>query len=426
MNRRQESKDTRSAASRIRRIALLVAVVLALPATSFAGPRLYSDREFTGENPLGVDRHLFARTQDALELMYQRRYDESLQAFERIGVDYPESPVQSVGRAVVYQARMFENFDYAYDRQYRQEYADSERLFRALGRSPDNKAWIYFLKAVHEGLDAMYLVRHREYVSGLNKAWDALEKIQKVEKMAPEFKDVQFALGLYNFWRTAITEQADYLPTFGDHKAEGLAQIRQARDHGLLAPAPAGLALAYSYMENKDWTKATESIQWVQKRYPGNVMSEMTAGRIHRLAKRYDEAEEVLLAITKFAPDNDRVWFHIGETRYRSRKKNNGAYDAYERYLSSDPIDEYKAHTYYRMGLVKRRLRHYDEAIVLLQKAVELSPKWKTPATKLAQVKEEKQRRDERRRKGKRRASPRTEKKATPEPAARPAVPTDR
>ncbi len=410
------------AAPRLRRIALLVAVVMALPATSFAGPRLYSGKTFTGENPVGVDRHLFARTQDALELMYQRRYDESLQAFERIGVDYPESPVQSVGRAVVYQARMFENFDYAYDRQYKQEYADSERLFRALGRSPDNKAWVYFLQAVHVGLDAMYLVRHREYVSGLNKAWDALEKIQKVEKLAPEFKDVQFALGLYNFWRTAITEQTDYLPSFGDHKAEGLAQILEARDHGFLAPAPAGLALAYSYMENKDWTKATESIQWVQKRYPTNVMSEMTAGRIHRLAKRYDEAEEVLLGITRFAPDNDRVWFHIGETRYRSRKKNRGAFEAYERYLATDPIDEYKAHTYYRMGLVKRRLREYDQSIAMLQKAVDLSPKWKSPATKLAQVKEEQQRREERR--SKKKAKARSEaKKASSKPTGVKAVP---
>jgi tetratricopeptide (TPR) repeat protein len=410
------------AAPRLRSLALLVAVVLTIPATSFAGPRLYSGKAFTGENPLGVDRNLFAQTQDALELMYQRRYDESLQAFERIGVNYPESPVQSVGRAVVYQARMFENFDYAYDRQYKQEYADSEKLFRALGRSPTNKAWIYFLKAVHEGLDAMYLVRHRDYITGLNKAWAALEKMQKVEQMAPEFADVHFALGLYNFWRTAITEQTDYLPTFGDHKAEGLLQIQKARDHGFLAPAPAGLALAYSHMENKDWDAATKSIEWVQQRYPKNVMSEMTAGRIHRLAKRYNEAEEVLLGITKFAPDNHRVWFHIGEARYRSRKKNKGALEAYERYLASDPVDEYKGHTYFRMGLVKRRMRQYDESIAMLEKAVEYAGKWKSPAKRLAQVKEEQQRRAAR--KSKKDAKPRTEPKSSVDkPSATKAVP---
>ena len=409
---------------------MALALLLAVPSVASAETRLYSGREFTGENPLGVDRALFARTQDALELMYQRRYDESLQAFERIGLDFPSSPVVHVGRAVVYQARMFENFDYAYERQYLQEYAEAEKSFRALGRNPADKAWTYFLRAVHIGVDAMWLVRHREYLSGLNKAWDALETIQKVEQLAPEFKDVQFALGLYNFWRTAITEQTDYLPKFGDHKAEGLAQILLARDEGLLAGAPAGLALAYSHMEAKDWAEATKSIEWVQARYPTNVMSEMTAGRIHRLAGRNDEAEAVLLAITKFAPDNDRVWFHIGETRYRGRNKNAAAYKAYERYLASNPIDEYKAHTYYRMGLVKRRVRQYDESIALLQKAVDVNPKFKSAGEKLAQVKEEKQRRIKR--DMTREANQRSESEKTIQPAptsdkprAQPAVPRD-
>jgi tetratricopeptide (TPR) repeat protein len=400
---------------------MILAAVLAVPAIASAGPRLYSGRDFTGENPLGVDRALFARTQDALELMYQCRYDESLQAFERIGLDYPESPVMNVGRAVVYQARMFENFDYDYDRQYKLEYAEGEKVFRGLGRRPPNQAWISFLHAVHIGVDAMYLVRHREYVAGLNKAWDALEKIKKVQQLAPEFKDVQLALGLYNFWRTAITEQTDYLPKFGDHKAEGLAQIIEARDEGFLAPGPAGLALAYSYMEGKDWTEATEAIEWVRARYPKNVMSEMTAGRIHRLARRYDEAEEVLMGITEFAPQNDRVWFHIGETRYRSRKKNRAAYQAYERYLETSPIAEYKAHTYYRMGLVQRRLRKYDESIALLQKAVDTNPKFKNAAKRLAQVKEEKLKRIKRQMKKK--ASARTDGNKAAAPAATSAQP---
>ena len=123
-----------------RLIGLFLALALVVPSVASAGTRLYSGREFTGKNPLGVDRDLFARTQDGLELLYLRRYDESLQVFERIGVDYPESPVRHVGRAVVYQARMFENMDYANERQYLQEHAEAERLFRALGRRPADKA----------------------------------------------------------------------------------------------------------------------------------------------------------------------------------------------------------------------------------------------------------------------------------------------
>ncbi len=379
----------------------LFTLALVLPTAAEAGRRSPSGKNFTGENPLGVSRAEFAATQEGLELLYQRRYSDSLEQFEEIGIDFPDSPVGPIGRSLVWQAMMFENYDFSHERAYLTEYGDAkDRLKRSL-RSGDDKAWVYFLNAVHLGVDAMYDVRKERYLPAFDKAWEALEYIKKVERLAPEFHDVQLALGLYNYWRSAITEQVGALPDFGDHRDEGLAQMQLAKDKGLLAQAPASLVLTYSYMEAKRYGDAATEAKWARERYPNNLLNEMTLGRVYRYWRKYDEALASFGRVLQIDPNNKRVWFQIGEAKYKSRRDNDGARAAYKAYLATEPLPVYQAHTYYRLGMLERRLRRYDDAIGWLEKAVETWPKFKRAAERLEEVRKQKEeRRSPIRRKG--------------------------
>ncbi|MDP7115220.1 MAG: hypothetical protein QGH45_24810, partial [Myxococcota bacterium] len=46
-------------------------------------------REFTGENALGVETDLMRRTQEGLDLIYQREYQLALRHFREVGEIYP-------------------------------------------------------------------------------------------------------------------------------------------------------------------------------------------------------------------------------------------------------------------------------------------------------------------------------------------------
>ena len=380
--------------SRARVLLAALALLMLIPATSFAGRRSPSGKNFTGENPMGVSRAQFAATQEGMDLIYQRRYPEALQVFEEAGIDFPDSPLGPVGRALVWQAVMFENYDFDHERAYMTEYGEAkDRIKRAKRASGEPRSWIYFLEAVHLGIDAMWDIRHERYLPAFDKAWDALELAKKVERMEPEFVDIQLATGMYDFWRTAMTEQVDALPSFGDHRAEGLAKMRRAKDEGLLARAPASLVLTYSYLEQRDYDRAIAEAKWARERYPGNLLNELTLGRVYRRARKYPEALAAFDRVLEIDPENERVWFHIGEVHYKSRRNNTAAKEAYERYLSTKPIPDYEAHTLYRLGMIERRARRYDEAIAYLERAVELSPKFKTAVDRLEQVRKEKERR---------------------------------
>ena len=391
----------------------LAFVALMLPGLASAGWKDRSGKNFTGENPLDVPRAEFRAAQEGMELIYQRRYDEALEVFEESGIDFPDSPLGPVGRSIVYQAKMFENYDFSLDRYYLREAGDAEKRFERVKRSRDKKAWNLFLLAVHQGVNAMYQVRHNDYLAGFNLAWKALENVKAVQRLAPDFHDVQLALGLYNYWRTAMTENIDYLPSFGDHREEGLKQMLIAKEKGLLAPAPASLCLTYSYLEGKRYAEAEQEALWARQRYPTSVLNETTLGRVYIKMKRYDDALATFRQAQAIAPEVTRTWWHIGEVHYKSRKDNVAAREAFEAYLKSEPEAEFKAHAWYRIGLLERRMRHYERAVFAMEKAIEANPKFKSATKKLEQFKEEQAKRSARqaeRRQEVRSAAPRGEK----------------
>ncbi len=383
--------------SPLRVLLIALAVTMLVPASALAGRRSPSGKNFTGENPIGVSRAQFAATQEGMDLIYQRRYPEALQVFEEAGIDFPDSPLGPIGRSLVWQAIMFENYDYAHERPYLTEYGEAkDRLKRAKRGSGEPKSWIYFLEAVHLGIDAMWDIRHDKFLPAFDKAWECMELLKKVERMEPDFVDVQLATGMYDYWRTAITEDVDVLPTFGDHRAEGLEKMRKAKSEGLLAGPPASLVLTYSYLDGKDYDAAIAEAKWAQERYPGNLLNELTLGRVYRRARKWDEALASFERVLEIDPNNKRVWFHIGEVHYKSRRNNTAAKEAYGRYLETKPIPAYESHTLYRLGMIERRARRYDEAIAYLERAVELNPKFKTAADRLEQVRKEKERKSTR------------------------------
>ncbi len=347
-------------------------------------------REFTGENTLGVETDLMRRTQEGLEMIYARDYPAALGHFREVGELYPDSPVGPFGRSVVFQAMMLENFDYEYRDTYRVE-ADkaTERVERAL-KSSQQKGWHLFLYAGVVGLDGLDRVREGDYLTAFNKGWDAIEYMKKAGRAEPEFADPDLGIGIYNYWRTAITDRVDFLPRFGDHRAEGIAQMERARDEGLLVWAGASFSLAYTYMEEREYDKAIAECLKLQAEYPDSIINNMLLGRIYTKSKDYDQAIASFERIRTTDPHNRRVLWHLGDTYYKTRRHDEDAKQHFEQYLEVSIPAAYRCHTEYRLGQIAQRHKDYDEAIRRYEFAVQADPKYKPAQSRLETVKKKK------------------------------------
>ncbi len=347
-------------------------------------------REFTGENSLGVETDLMRRTQEGLDLIYQREYQLALRHFREVGEIYPDSPIGPFGRSVVFQAMMLENFDYEYRDTYRVE-ADKamERVNKAL-KSSQQKGWNQFIYAGVVGLDGLDRVREGDYLTAFNKGWDAIEAMKKAGRLEPTFADPDLGIGIYNYWRTAITDRVDFLPRFGDHRAEGIAQMERARDEGMLVWAGASFALAYTYMEERDYDKAMAECLKLQTEYPNSIINNMLLGRIYTKAKDYDAAVATFERIQTTDPGNRRVLWHLGDTYYKTRRHDEDAKRYFEQYLETSIPSMYVCHTNYRLGQIAQRGKDYDEAIRRYELAVAADPKYKPAQSRLESVKKKK------------------------------------
>lgn len=335
-----------------------------------------SHKIFNGENPLGVSRAEFAATQLGMDLIYQRQYPVALEHFEEMGFDFPDSPVGPIGRALVHQSVMFENYDFSRERAYQTEVAEFRARLAPAQRSSRTPEWISFLNGVYLGVDAMYDVRKKRYVRAFDKGWDALEEMKRVQRGAPSFTDVQLALGVYNYWRTVLSEAIKILPRFGDRRAEGLAQLRAAREGGLLAAVPASFALTFSLIEGGDTAAAIAEAQRTGAQYPDSVLNQMILAQAYRKAAQFDESLALLNKVLNRTPEVERAWFAIAEVHYTSRKDNDSARAAYKRYLRSDPVPAYTAYTFYRLGQLETRDRNYEAAISFYERALTIEPKF--------------------------------------------------
>jgi tetratricopeptide (TPR) repeat protein len=350
-------------------------------------PETPQPKKFTGENPLGVSRAEFGATQRGMDLIYQRKYPEALDHFEGMGMDFPDSPVGPIGRALVHQAAMFENYDFSRDRAYQTEVSEFRARLAPAQASSRAPEWIRFLNAVYLGVDAMYDIRKKRYVQAFDKAWEALEEIKRIRRGAPEFRDAELALGLYNYWRTVITESVKFLPPFGDRREEGLAQIRVAREEGLLAATPASFVLTFSLIEKGDLKAAIAEGERTHREYPDSLLNQLILAQAYRRAEKYDESLAVLKRLLTKHPEVERIWFQIAEAHYKSRKNNLAARKAYERYLESEPVNSYKAYTLYRLGQLESRARNYEAAISFYERALDLEPKFKRAKKRLEEAK---------------------------------------
>lgn len=329
---------------------------------------------------LRIPVDLLVRSQQACELLFGRHYREAKAGFDSISVSYPTSGVGPLGIAILYQALMFENFDWKFDAQFRAASAQTRaQLERGLDE-PGAEPLEHFVLAGVGGLDAVHSLRKGDYLSALGSALVAMRALQQTEAEAPDFPDPRIGDGMYEYWRTVVTAASDILPNFPDRREDGIRHLMQAESGGVLLGPGASLVLAYAYIEEHDLPRALRSVDVNVTRYPDCVVNNLTRGRILTSLRRYDEALAVYDRVIAQNVQNERAWYFRGIVLARLGRTPE-AMTAWTTYLAfPSPPPEYKAETWYRLGIARQRSSDPDGA----RAAFELGAKLGNQAAKNA------------------------------------------
>ena len=297
-----------------------------------------------------------------LELIYQRKYKAARAHFAALDQDFPGTGISSSINALLWQALMIENFDFKYNKQYEVSHAQAISELKQAIKEEKHLGWTHFLMAGLTGVEAIHYVRQSKFIAALSGAFTAVEHAEASRNAAPDFVDLALADGMYNYWRTIITNSSSMLPDFGDHRALGIQQLQKVEQEGFFLRPAATLALTFSWMQERDRKKAIAACEKNQKLYPDNVINNLLSGQTYISARQFSKAVNVLNHLHTIAPKNNRAHYYKGLAKMRLGNKQEGIVD-FEKYLLSDHLEPYQlGMTHFRLGQAYYSLKDYAKA----------------------------------------------------------------
>lgn len=333
----------------------------------------YDAAALRGAKALDLDPAYVQAVRDDLQLVFERDYDGARAAFHGLDNRFPGTGIGSAVDAVVWQAIMLENWDYRYEAQYFEANTKAQaQIEAALDKNPDS-GWEHFLLAGMKGIQAIHTTRRGKYLAALQLALDAMSEAGKAREAAPEFTDLLLADGMYNYWRTVVTQSNRFLPDFGDNRKEGLGQMQTVEQQGIFLGPPATLSLAFSYIEEGQMGPALRQCRRNQRVYPDNIINLLVVGQVLTFTHRYDDALATWDHIQRVDPTNQRVLYWRGVTLLRASRSAD-AIASLQAYLGSGYLEpEHRAWAQYRLGEAYYRQKRYAVAEAAYEAAVKVN-----------------------------------------------------
>ncbi len=339
--------------------------------------RKYPAIAYLGAEMLDVDPEFVHDCRKGLELIFQRDYKTAMAHWDAMGVKWRGTGVAPVGRVLVWQALMLENFDFRFERQYKTAWWQARQELEEAMMQPGNEAWEFFMLGGMLGVDSIHLMRKEEYVTALSRGYEAMKSINQCKAIAPEFTDATLGDGLFNYWATVVSMNTKSIPNTGDNRQQGIAQMKRVEQQGIFLRPTATLALTYTWIEEGKRKQALETALRNQEKYPNNVINNQVLGRVYMYNSMYKEAEQTFKRVLAVDSENRRVHFYLGRLYIRWKKldKALSSLDTYLKYTDLSDVERgaalyYKGNVFYarkdyssakslykeswRMGRIKR------------------------------------------------------------------------
>lgn len=297
-----------------------------------------------------TDLNIQVETNDAINDLYNFKFDKAKVKFDQLKKEYPTHPIAYFLLGLGEYWKILPNENTTIHDEKFHNYLDSAIFFgkKLYDEDETNYEAAFFLSASYGFKGKLYAIRHN-YLSASNEGRKALKYLKlenKAEAMSPEF---MFGTALYNYFREKIYEEYFWLrpliklssSTKGD-KELGIKQLNEVALNAFYTrtESQAYLIDIYINYENGKERQALPIAKYLHETYPDNPYFQKYYGKICSKLGQTNITEKVSIDfIDKY---NKHYWgyedlglrsatFYLG-TIYKS---NYGQYEKAKQYLST-------------------------------------------------------------------------------------------
>jgi tetratricopeptide (TPR) repeat protein len=248
------------------------------------------------------------------ELILKRHYPEALKIFEKIKLQYPDSPSGCFGEMAVYEVQMLEREDLHLERELKKAADEGLGRISILLQRYNPSAWDLFISGAIYGLDGFFKARKGQwwdaYVMG-NKSRQLFKRVKEID---PSYLDADFGLGMYLYWRSVFTRDLWFLKFIPNKRDEGLFIVKNVAENGRFAKDMAGINLGLAYLEEGMYRDAGQIFASYVERYPENVILRKLLGKVLTAEGKYDAAITQFREILNIDKKSVKAHYFLGAT----------------------------------------------------------------------------------------------------------------
>lgn len=328
------------------------------------------------------EAQLIAKALEAKEMLFQRDYEGGMKLFRELQVEYPDSPTGAFGEMAAWQLKMFENYDFRFQSAYKAaENKFSKLSKRILTSEIPLSDWDLFVCGAADGMRSFFKSRHDEWMGAISTGMHAHRLLKQLIWRNPQFIDANLGLGLYDYWRSRMTQQLKFLPFFPDKRSEGIAEIKSVIDGGKYAKDLAQSNLAMVYFEENRYADAISQLEPMTARYPRNIILKMLLGRSYAGLKHFDDAIKQFEQVSAIDRSITKAIYYKAMQLRQIDGRDAEALKLFADYLATNPEAEWASATHYYIGVIAEKQKDMPKALEEYKKALEINKKMKDAKT---------------------------------------------
>ena len=204
---------------------------------------------------------------EGIEASFQENYPLAESRFQTLIRMAPEDPAGYFFLAALHHAQMIDYESNFKEDEFYHNVTIAKKLARKRINKDKNDPWSYLVLGNAYGAKAVYEAKKGNWWSGLNEGLRAKSALKQAIKCDPELYDAYVGLGSYHYWASVMTRALWWLPFVGDHREQGISEMKLAYEKSIFSRAAAASGLVWIYIEEKQYQEAISLAQQMQSKY---------------------------------------------------------------------------------------------------------------------------------------------------------------
>ena len=254
-------------------------------------------------NPLPEE--IQSNAKQVIDLVCKEEFKSAEETAKRIVKKYPENPAGYFFVATALESWM----SYYEDNKKEDEFYRYCDLVIEKGEKILNKdstdEWAMFFIGGAEGYKGTYEAHYERWITAFRYGWRGVSWFVKLSEMKSEIVDINYGIGSYDYWRSALMKTLWWMPGVKDKREEGIKKLYLALEKGTYTRVAASAALIEILINENRIEEALPIAEKMVMLYPTSTMFLWGKGRILFGLGHLDEAQKIFSFLLKrYESDN--------------------------------------------------------------------------------------------------------------------------